>query len=439
MALTPLVKVVYPNITSGSTSLNINGAFGWNLITLYDDNQTGVKMVLQLYKGTGYTNKIAELRQYPNLSGYCHFDVRHILQNNLSYTENLETISETVRNTAEELIIQLKVGYENTTGAAVVTPWQMTTTSQIRVIPARKNFKDLTFDFTKFLCVAADYTGTTGTFGGYVNNMNPLTDRVHKHIIKNKEDFTISLSPNILVQNSFGAPTLSPALYKIYTGYYWVLYRTSGGNVVTSFTYDFDDTLIQTYQLGYSNPLIKPYFDDGTLYRVELRVAVNPGFPYFGITTEISHTYDVDLEDDCRDYEPVQVSWINSYGFRDYFTFQKRWEKSISVTKNTYKKLLGNWAGGLMTIPSYDRGDKVFSQNAFDNITLTTKYLEDNEAEFLKNLYLSPDVKIKFRNETEWVPVILQDQNWTQRTFRKDKYFQYTINLKYANDINTQK
>jgi len=435
MALSPDIEVVYPTISTGATFLNINGAFGWNLVSLYDNNNTGVKMVLQLFKDN-FSTKIAEIRQYPNLSGYCHFDIRRILENCVDYTDGLEVIDNYLNNTLEDFKLQIKAGYENTSGQAVVIPWYMNALSQFRIIPARKNFYDLTLDTSSFITTAQYYNSDTASFTGYSNSMNPITNRDFTHILKNKEDFTITLSPATFVTNDGDNDGYyGPSLRTFYNRHQFYLRKTDNtyvyGSVITNTN---TISLFTSYQMGYSNSVFKPYFDNGTIAEVFLVVSGTTG-----IVPAKTYSFTVDLEDDCRDYEPVQVSWINSYGFRDYFTFQKRWEKSINVTKNTYKKLLGNWGGGLMTIPSYDRGDKVFSQNGSESITLSTKFLEDNEAEFLKNLYLSPDVKIKFRDETNWTPVVLQDQTWTQRTFRKDKYFQYTINLKYSNDINTQK
>ena len=436
MALSPDIRIEYPAVTTADTIDNIgqvNGAFGWNLVTLYDYNQTGVKMVLQVFSGVPpniYNNKIAELRQYPNLQGYCHFDIRHILQNDLNFTnyENSPGLNGWIAHFGDEVnFYLLKWGYENVLGQSIIVQGTSFSGNTLMYIPARKPFNQLELDLDDYIIQQS--APFSGTYTAETGNMNPLTDRTHTHIIKNKEDFTISF-PNFAYVNSISGSNIDLTCYNRA----YVSWNLSDGTYGQSSTVTLGRG-VDTFQLGYSNTDLKPHFDSGLLRQVAVNFTQNPaeGLPFKGFI------FDVDLEDECRDYDPVQVSWINSFGFRDYFTFQKRWERRTTVTKNTYQKMLGNWGGGLMTIPSYSRGETVFSQRGVDGITLTTKFLEDNEAEFLRNLYLSPDVKIKFRDETEWIPVTLQDQEWTQRTFRKDKFFQYTINLNYSNDLNTQK
>jgi hypothetical protein len=130
---------------------------------------------------------------------------------------------------------------------------------------------------------------------------------------------------------------------------------------------------------------------------------------------------------------------LNSLGFRDYWTFRKRKDYNIDITRNTYEQLEGTWSDSDYSVNTYDRGEKTFSQSLQERYTLNTAYLSDDEAEFLKNLYLSPDVKIRFEGETDWYSVTLQDNQWTERTFRKDKLFQNTITVRMAHKINSQR
>ena len=72
-----------------------------------------------------------------------------------------------------------------------------------------------------------------------------------------------------------------------------------------------------------------------------------------------------------------------------------------------------------------------------ETYTANTKYLTDAESEYLKNLFISPDTRVKI--DGVWRPVILTSNTWTEKTYRKDKLFQHTIQFRLANPIETQR
>ncbi len=153
----------------------------------------------------------------------------------------------------------------------------------------------------------------------------------------------------------------------------------------------------------------------------------------------MSDIYRIDITDcEGRDFDTYQVSWINSFGFRDYFHFTKRDDNVNNVTRNTFKKLDADWGGATISVNSYDRGEKVLNQMLSDEYTINTRYLTDAEMGYLKNLILSPDVRVKFPRQSTWVSVIPTTNQWTSRTFRKDKLFQLTYSFRLANPIQLQ-
>jgi len=52
---------------------------------------------------------------------------------------------------------------------------------------------------------------------------------------------------------------------------------------------------------------------------------------------------------------------------------------------------------------------------------------------------LSPDVKVRFEDDTNFYPVVLEDSQWTERTYRKDKLFQNTVTFRIAHKLNSQR
>ena len=81
---------------------------------------------------------------------------------------------------------------------------------------------------------------------------------------------------------------------------------------------------------------------------------------------------------------------------------------------------------------------RVFREDLQEKYTINTRYVSEDEAKFLKNLFISPDVRVRFNGSTTWNSVVLQDTSWEQKTIRKNKLFQYTLNFNMANKLNIQ-
>jgi hypothetical protein len=89
-----------------------------------------------------------------------------------------------------------------------------------------------------------------------------------------------------------------------------------------------------------------------------------------------------------------------------------------------------------------DRGYTTYSQKIQNDFKVTSGYMNDEEAELLKHLFQSGEVKVRFSEGPltgQWVPVILTSARYQQKTVRKDKLFQYTISFKLATNIKSMR
>jgi hypothetical protein len=74
--------------------------------------------------------------------------------------------------------------------------------------------------------------------------------------------------------------------------------------------------------------------------------------------------------------------------------------------------------------------------------TVESGYMNDAEAELLKHLYQSGEVKAKFSEgpyANQWVPVVITNTAYTEKTYRKDRLFQYTVSFKLASNIKSMR
>ena len=64
--------------------------------------------------------------------------------------------------------------------------------------------------------------------------------------------------------------------------------------------------------------------------------------------------------------------------------------------------------------------------------------MNDEEAKLLKHLYQSAEVKVRFSTgeyADQWVPVTILSTSYTEKNYKKDKLFQYTVKFRLASNI----
>lgn len=133
------------------------------------------------------------------------------------------------------------------------------------------------------------------------------------------------------------------------------------------------------------------------------------------------------IEPHCNDFQPVQFSWINSWGYKDTFTFTKRFDRQINQNNNTYLQEYADYAGTSYSVNTFDRGNTVYSQSMKQTWTVQSRFMSDAEANGLSSLFRSADVKVRFSISGVWYAAKLVTTSWTEKTARKDKLFQYTV------------
>ena len=464
-----------PNVVLSTTPTDINLSFGKNMISLTDLEGTQPLFALQLWD---YPNNtlVSDVRQYANLAGYAHFDLQNVLKNYTTPSTDIEGTSVLSTAPDETFRFYLKFGHQNpATGAFVeasTSPYSGDT--GMLVIGGRKRYDDLLWnnqDDYKFKsgqffgCVASitnrqkaltDYeilkpiSSLTGGVPTWVSNIFTSVYQQHR---RREDDYTISFlnifEPTPLNTLPSGSEGIKAFRVSVYNGdtllddsFVDNLQSNGGGpgtSLSQSVSYEYPYDVI-SFQNGapYTNS-----WSNATHYYIATYTyaspSCNPVQTYY-TTTPTSRVYRVDIvEDECNDFEPVQVSWLNSFGVRDYFYFQKRTDTNINITRNTYEQVEGSWDTNIFSVNPYNRGERIFSQNITEEWTINTRYLSDEEAQYLKNLYMAADVRVRFNGETEWQPVVVSDSRWSERTFRKDKLFQYTLNFKMAHKLNSQR
>ena len=147
------------------------------------------------------------------------------------------------------------------------------------------------------------------------------------------------------------------------------------------------------------------------------------------------------LEEKCNDFEHFQFSWYNSLGFKDYFTFTKRVDHMTKTKQNNFLKEAADYNGLQWSVNQSQRGFTTYSSKITDEYTVTSDYMNDDEAKLLQYMFQSPDVKVRMADQDPlvWKPINILSTTWNEKTIRKDKLFQYTVKFKIAHNIKAQR
>ena len=139
----------------------------------------------------------------------------------------------------------------------------------------------------------------------------------------------------------------------------------------------------------------------------------------------------------CERFEPVQLSFVNQYGVKDYFTFDKRNTRQTVTERNNYTETLGTWNAPLFTIDAQGRGTRAFSSTATTTMTLSSDWVLDNVSEWLQELYQSPSVNIYINGQ--WEPCNLITNTYIQKTYARNFLFQHEVQVEFANNQKIQR
>tara|TARA_R100000781_G_scaffold1540_3_gene2587 strand:+ start:776 stop:2209 length:1434 start_codon:yes stop_codon:yes gene_type:complete len=149
--------------------------------------------------------------------------------------------------------------------------------------------------------------------------------------------------------------------------------------------------------------------------------------------------YFIKQDTSCKGFKVRRLGWRNSVGCWDYFNFKMKSTQSIEVKRDSYSKMLGEFNSTKYLYNNFDRGIKNRNVEARLTEVLNTDFITEQDAQLLEKLIISNDVFIVENADTDYtVPVIIRDSSFVRKTVANDKVkIQYTIQIEYANPLNT--
>ena len=472
-------------------------AYGANPITLDGITASQEKYALQITV-VGQTTPIADIRQSPNRYARAIFDIQNILQSQIEPSKNnIDALHYSVgfaqQNTRMRIangeLIQYQIAYTTETNGQLDAPftvspiiytaiggakdyWQVPFDEGANFIPIVDGTVDGCTDINFAARPLSDNTWTiadteTGDNLLTVNGGYPSPGGIDVQNVYAGDQNTKSFWQTISrVAGPYPANTLAQGIEAFH-----ILQCNASGNIFNTTTLantqssgggpniTLGQGLIPTGNFNVITLATGPAnFPQGTLSSATTHyyivpVLYTPLSPTNCSTDEQSQVpvmseaawriqrYNV-LPTPCNDYDHIQFAWMNSEGFRDQITFTKRNEKMVVTKKNNFLKEAADYNEVRYVVDEQSRGFTTYSQTINENWTATSGFINDEEAKLLESMFKSASVMVRFsvgEYANQWVPIQLLSSKYTQKTVRKDRLFQYTVNYRLANNIKSQR
>jgi hypothetical protein len=150
--------------------------------------------------------------------------------------------------------------------------------------------------------------------------------------------------------------------------------------------------------------------------------------PYYFIKTGLCN----------KGYKKRRLAWTNSVGGYDYFNFNMKSTQTTEISRNNYNTLLGKYNSSKFFYNNTMRGINTRQTTAVLKEQLNTDWITENEGILIEKLLMSTNVDIVENMDTEFTQgVVITDSSFIKKTSANNKLIQYTINIEYANPINT--
>ena len=219
--------------------------------------------------------------------------------------------------------------------------------------------------------------------------------------------------------------------------------NTNGGEVPT------DGSLTDSERLLYFG--CGPANLEAQSRNTDARPSGNAGWAYYTIrgtsdtptnpatsTNKTAAYYFIKQDASCKGFKVRRLAWRNSVGGYDYFNFKKKSTQTVEVSRDNYNSMIGTFNKSKWRYDDTQRGKTTRQTTAILKETLNTDWITEQDGNLLEKLIMSTDVYVVENADTDHTQgVLVTDSSFIKKTVANDKMIQYTINIEYANPLNT--
>ena len=433
-----------------------NAAYVPNVWTV-DVLGTADRFVLSVYI-TGIAGPVATFKQPANPSGVAHFDVQKVLQSYLEpyFVEETQFFASTP---GAHRTYQVRYGTE-TDNLVTYDGYSVTK----HVINGYDNWRVLNSDLSNYLlnpdeitCENTNINARYLTPVSFLTNFPNETYKVRSNEYKTLSFFTqnTNIGPNwgpneapffAHIQYFLNSVQVSEVVFTIGSGYGSDI-RLNCQDMTTNITEANTITTMGVGPQNFTDAGINPPTHDA--YTVHIHSYNNcidttiqdcQDFGEIlsdGYLGDIIYEADFEVVNECSPFDPITVSFVNQYGVKDYYTFDRRNTRQLDTNRNDYSKTLGTWSEDVFSINQHNGGKTVFSAASTTRMSLQTNWMTDATSEWLQELFISSTINIYV--DGKWEPCVINTRQYNQKTYARDRMFQHELEVEFANNQKIQR
>tara|TARA_R100001015_G_C4629674_1_gene190708 strand:- start:1689 stop:3053 length:1365 start_codon:yes stop_codon:yes gene_type:complete len=400
----------------------------------------------------------ARLKQLPNASSVAVFDISRVVNSFLSSTKVNQGITTNsihtlpLGDTADPFSLNdstlesvvCKFGYEkasSATTAPVVEADVITESTRYAIQGAVPYIAGINYAFGDFI--------PNGTSKRFLTNMPNNSVDGESISVSNNEWRTIAFL------NYSSATQINRLYVQIYnssdvllntSNFYFENTNANGGANPSSEVSDDTERLIYA-GIGVKN------LNTQTLH-TDMQISQHPTAAYYKVFgTDASNNqktakYRFNLDGNDCIFPMVELAWKNRLGVWDYYTFKKKDEKRLSITRTGMSKVFGTYNTATYSVNSFDRGGETLTTEAMFTASANTDYMSEKQAQWLQGCFTSNEVylidttKDVFQTSSgatisadapNVIPIEITSAEFTEKTrINNQCEIQYTINYKYS-------
>lgn len=336
---------------------------------------------------------LTRLYTYPNPAGNGILEVSQILKDNLEYDNDWKTTGATVSDEGfKEFTLHFSESY-GTSISSSTTVYAGGATDTIEVFQGTVDPNQGSFNFQN----SGSLQLLTNQVEGYVAKGNHVTIPVYcppfAEVGDKKLYAQILLTDGTLIDGNLG-PFLTSADYQIQQ-------LAIGSGSSYSGTY-FENDDWETFKI----------WESGSNYNDPPLTTFNRVRP-------------------CFDGQ-VTFVFINSLGYYDYFSVDNPVRRVTDVDRKTFDRPNVDYSSATSVYDITRRGEKQYNTEYSDSYQVTTEYINKATADWLTELFDSPEVYVQ--ENGNFIPVMISNNSYTwNMNENRQKLFQYTIEYRYAN------
>lgn len=376
MAITILSQPTTPNVSNTDLVFSISSS---------NSLKSQFQFLVDVYQGS---DKLTSLYVYPNTTGNGIFNLSRILNDNLEYDNDWKTTGATTANEGFKTFrVQFSESYASSLSSPV-TLYSGGVTSSLQIFGGTLNYNE-GYNFA----TSASFTLLSNQPTGSITTGNHVTIPIFVPAFTIGGDASINVefyNENNVIIASGSSGALAGAPNQIYQ------FAIGSGSAFNS---TFETAAWDTIKL--------------------IESSSNTPLTYFKKVNN------------C-DYQGVTFVWINKFGFYDYYSIVNPVLKNTKVDRKEYDKVNIDYSSTISTYDITRRGREQYYTSYDDRYQVTTDYLDTPTADWLTELFDSPNVYIQ--ENGNFIPVNITSIEYTWRTnIRGQKTFQYNITYKLSN------